>query len=202
MRFFELVPDPGTLTVDLGTGEGRFGRDLVTRGHRVVAFDASPTMVRAVRGHTDPLPVALADAAALPLADAAADLVVAFMCLHDLDDLGGVITEAGRVLEPGGRLCAAIVHPLNSAGTFEQDGGGAFVIDGSYFEPRRYCDEVHQHGLAMAFNGEHRPLQHYVDAFAAAGFVIEALTEVGNDDPASRWSRIPLFCHLRARRER
>jgi ubiquinone/menaquinone biosynthesis C-methylase UbiE len=60
--------------------------------------------------------VRLADAAALPLDDASADLAIAFMSLHDIDAMSAAVREIARVLEPGGRLCLASVHPINSAG--------------------------------------------------------------------------------------
>jgi ubiquinone/menaquinone biosynthesis C-methylase UbiE len=47
------------------------------------------------------------------------------MVLHDVDDLDGAVREAARVLEPGGRLCLAIVHPMNSAGRFEGEAADA-----------------------------------------------------------------------------
>jgi len=46
-----------------------------------------------------------ADAAALPVEDGASDLVVSFMVLMNVDDMEGVVREAARVLEPGGRFC-------------------------------------------------------------------------------------------------
>ncbi len=65
------------------------------------------------------LPALLADAAALPFRDAAFDLVVAYMCLHDMDRMPQAVAEAARVLERGGRLGAVIPHPVNSAGEFQ-----------------------------------------------------------------------------------
>lgn len=44
--------------------------------------------------------------------DAAADLVVSFMVLQDVDDLDGTLAETGRVFEPGGHLCFSVLHPL------------------------------------------------------------------------------------------
>src|SRR4051794_40591712 len=85
-QFLDLVPPAGRLTVDVGCGEGRLARDLRARGHTVVAVDASPTLVALAREAEPAMDVRLADAAALPLADGAADLVVAFMSLHDMDD--------------------------------------------------------------------------------------------------------------------
>jgi SAM-dependent methyltransferase len=44
--FFDaIVPEPGRRTLEVGCGEGRVARDLADRGHRVVAVDASPTLV-------------------------------------------------------------------------------------------------------------------------------------------------------------
>ena len=99
-EFLRLVPAPGRLTVDVGCGEGRLGRVLATSGHRVVGFDASPTGVRAAATHPEGHPVAVADAVRLPLPDDAADVVIAFMSLHDFDDLRAAVAEVARVLSP------------------------------------------------------------------------------------------------------
>lgn len=202
-RFLELVPPPGRLTVDLGAGEGRLGRDLAALGHRIVAVDASPTLARASASHGRPLPAIVADAAATPLQCGCADLVVAFMSLQDVDDLTSAVREAARVLSVGGQLCLAIVHPLNSAGRFEgerDDAGAPFVIRGSYLDTFRYHDDVDRDGLAMSFHSQHRPLQTYSLALENAGLVIESIREVTVSETDDRWARIPLFLHVRARR--
>jgi SAM-dependent methyltransferase len=202
-RFLQLVPPPGRLTIDLGAGEGRLGRDLTALGHRVVALDASVTLARACRSHARPLPFVVGDAAAPPLRAGCADLIVAFMSLHDVDDLSAAVTEIGRLLAAGGCLCMTIVHPLNSAGRFEgdrEDHRAPFVIRGSYLEAFRYHDEVERDGLLMSFHSEHRPLETYCLALEKAGLVIEAAREVTVDDPEDRWARIPMFLNLRARR--
>src|SRR5919108_881746 len=82
-QFLELLPPPGRRTLDLGCGEGRLARDLKALGHEVVGLDASPTLVAAAREADPELEVHVADAARLPFADAAFDLVVAFMSLQD-----------------------------------------------------------------------------------------------------------------------
>jgi SAM-dependent methyltransferase len=48
-----------------------------------------------------------------------ADMAIAFKSLHDIDAMPAAVREIARVFEPGGRLCLAIVHPINSAGRFE-----------------------------------------------------------------------------------
>ena len=118
-QFLRLLPPPGRQTLDIGCGEGRLARDLKELGHRIVGIDSSPSLVAAAREFDPSMDVRLADAAALPLDDACADLAVAFMSLQDIDGMPAAIQEAARVLEPGGRFCLAIVHPINSAGSFE-----------------------------------------------------------------------------------
>jgi SAM-dependent methyltransferase len=203
--FFAVVPPPGRLTLDVGCGEGRVARDLAARGHRVRGVDGSETLVALARAASPEIDFAVADAAALPFAAGEADLVVAHMSLQDVDDLDGAVREAARVLEPGGRLCAAIVHPLNSAGVFTSHGGASpFVIEGSYLEPRRYEEVMERDGLTMTFASEHRTLEAYSRALEAAGFAIEMIREpavpegVWPAERVARWRRVPMFLYLRA----
>jgi SAM-dependent methyltransferase len=203
--FVELLPPPGRRTLDLGCGEGRVARDLVAAGHTVVGIDAAPAMVEAARGAEPAFEVHLADAASLPFEDGAFDLVVAFMSLQDVDDMEGAIRESARVLEPGGRLCLAIVHPINSAGSFDGlDAESPFTIDGSYLDRSYYRDDIRRGGLEIAFVSEHRPLQAYTEALTDAGLLIERLREPPVPEEAvavarnRRWQRLPLFLHLRA----
>lgn len=202
----ELLPPPGRRTLDLGCGEGRLGRVLQSLGHLVVGIDASVTMVRLASTHESPELSVVADAAELPFPDDTFDLVVAYMMLHDIDRMPEAVTEIARVLEPGGRLCAAIVHPLNSAGSFQgREASAPFVISGSYLEPAPVHTVVDRGGIQMTFHSEHRPLEAYSRALEAAGMRIDAIREVGSPselvarDPAEhRWTRVPLFLHIRA----
>ena len=206
-QFLRLLPPPGRVTVDIGCGEGRLARDLKQLGHRIVAIDSSPSFVAAARESDPAMDVRLADAAALPLEDASADLTVAFMSLQDVDEMPRAIREAARVLQPGGRLCLAIVHPLNSAGQFEQSTPDArFIIKADYLRAFHYADAVERDGLMMTFHSEHRPVEAYFMALEQAGLLVEALREpsvpehVLDSAAERRWQRLPLFLHLRALR--
>jgi ubiquinone/menaquinone biosynthesis C-methylase UbiE len=207
--FFSLLPPAGSLTLDIGCGEGRVARDLKAQGHNVIALDIAPTMVELARAADPAMTVLLADAARLPFEDESADLAVAFMSLHDVDDMPAAVREIGRVLRPKGALCMAVVHPINSAGDFEsQEPDAAYVIRGSYFEPRQYRDAIERNGLPMTFNSRHWPLQAYSEALERAGLVIEAIREVPVDDASvreralrARWRQLPLFLDLRARKQ-
>jgi SAM-dependent methyltransferase len=199
-----LLPPAGRRTLDLACGEGRISRLLQSLGHRVVGIDASPAMARLTAGQHSP--VLVGDAARLPLADEAVDLVVAYMCLHDIDDMPAAVAEASRVLEPSGRLCLAIPHPVSTAGAFTgREPGAPFLISGSYLDPAPLRWVTERGGIKMTFHSEHRPIEAYTRALEAAGLLTQALREVrapegsvASDPAARRWQRIPIFLHLRA----
>jgi SAM-dependent methyltransferase/predicted kinase len=194
--FFPLLPAPGRLTLDLGCGEGRVSRDLIAARHHVIGMDGSPRMARAARTAAADIPVAVADAARLPFGDGSFDLVVAYMTLHDFDDLNSSAMEIARVLEDGGTLCAGVVHPLNSAGEFSSgDDEAPFVIRGSYAEPSFYVDHVERGGLEMTFASRHHPLEEYFNALSQAGLAVETLREIYTE---GHWSRVPMFLFIRA----
>src|SRR5919201_12393 len=120
-------------------------------------------------------------------------------------DLGCGEGRLSRDLEPGGRLCIAIVHPINSAGEFRGgDPGSPFVIAASYLDRSYYADDIARDGLEITFVSAHRPLQAYTDAITGAGLLIDRLREPSVPDEAivtprnRRWQRLSLFLHLRA----
>ncbi len=204
--FRDLLPAPGRATLDVACGEGRLARQLQSLGHRVTGIDASPAMVQFAGGHASAGPVMLADATGLPFRDGAFDLAVAYMCLHDIDDMPHSVAEIARVLDRSGRLCAAIPHPISTAGSFQgRDIGAPFVISGSYMQAAPLRMVVYRGGIRLTFHSEHRPLASYTRALEAGGLLIEAIREVRpprhlaeRDPAAGRWQRIPLFLHLRA----
>ena len=155
-------------------------------------------MVVAAATHPDAGPVLRASGSELPIASGAVDLVVAFMSPQDMDDPASFMIEAARVLDPGGRLHLAIVHPINSGGSFESTNDELrFVLPGSYFDVRRRADPVERDGLSMRFVSEHRPLEQYSRWLERAGFVIERLRELPEPDDR-KWANMPLFAHVTA----
>jgi SAM-dependent methyltransferase len=103
------VREGGTV-VDCPCGAGPALRAVPRgRGLRYVAVDLSPSMLRRAREHVarrDAEGVELVEAGAtrLPLQSGSADLFLSFWGLHCFDDPGAALTEAARVLAPGGRL--------------------------------------------------------------------------------------------------
>ena len=201
-----IVPPPGRQTLEIGCGEGRVTRDLSARGHHVAAIDKSPTLVRYATEADPGGRYEVADAAALPFSAAAFDLVVAYNSLMDIADMPGAVREAARVLDPAGRFCISVTHPLNDAGLFESTEPDApFVIRGSYFGRRPFEGHFERDGLRMTFRGWMYALEDYARALEAAGFVVERVREPAATDAAvdkqpgyRRWQRLPLFLQLRA----
>ena len=183
--FLERLPPPGRATLEIGCGEGRFGLELVALGHRLTGVDASPTLAALARYSFE---VVEADATALPFDDASFDLVVAFMSLMDIDDMAHAVREGARVLEPGGRFSASIVHPILSAGD-----GEPFAISRSYLDVHRYSERMVT-SPHVEFESWHRPLAAYTRAFEDAGLLIDSLRELqGRNRP-----HLPISLHLHA----
>jgi ubiquinone/menaquinone biosynthesis C-methylase UbiE len=105
-----LVPDDGAASLlDIGTGTGRVLELLAPRVRLALGVDASKAMLALARARLaqpglDHCTVRLADMYRLPLGDGAFDIAILQMVLHYAEDPAGAVTEAARVLRPGGRL--------------------------------------------------------------------------------------------------
>lgn len=179
-EMLRLVGDVrGRHVLDAGCGSGPLTAALRDRGAVVTGFDGSPAMIDLARRRLgDGVPLHVADLARpLPFPDGAFDDVVASLVLHYLEDWVAPLTEVRRVLRPGGRLILSVNHPTVRVVTHP---------DEDYFATSRYTEEFVFAGVAGALTMWHRPLHAMVDAFTAAGFGIEALSE---PPPASETPR-------------
>jgi ubiquinone/menaquinone biosynthesis C-methylase UbiE len=94
--------DPASPVMDVGIGTGVVALGLRELGFTVVGVDLSPAMAQRARRRLGPV-VAVADAAQLPVADAAIQQVVSVWLLHLVADRAAVLAEVARALRPGGR---------------------------------------------------------------------------------------------------
>lgn len=114
--FFDILPEVAGLSgLDIGCGEGHNTRLLAKRGTHLIAIDISDVFIQYAKKLEGKEPLGIeykvASAVDLPFEDAAFDFAVAFMSLMDIPETDLVLSEAYRVLKPGGFLQFSIEHP-------------------------------------------------------------------------------------------
>jgi len=95
---------PGGTGVDVGCGHGRAVADLVERGIPAIGVDASQVIVDAAQRRFPAHRFTVADATDLPFASGTLQWYRAERLYQHLSDPAAAITEAKRVLAPGGRI--------------------------------------------------------------------------------------------------
>ena len=108
----------GAVAIDVGCGTGRALpplREAVGPDGSVIAVDLTPEMLAAARPKSSAAGAAviLADARALPFADASADAIFAAGLVNHLPDTEAGLRELARVVRPGGLL--VLFHPSGRA---------------------------------------------------------------------------------------
>jgi SAM-dependent methyltransferase len=159
----------GLDVLDAGAAAGEHSAWLIANGARVVALDASETMVDLARARLgEEARVIVADLAQpLPLGGGTFDLVLSSLTLHYLADWLAPLREFARILRPGGRLVLSTHHPT---ATLEPGD--------DYFDVRPVDDAFSDYAPEnVPVRYYHRPLEKIVDDVVAAGFVVRALRE-------------------------
>lgn len=113
IRFVRALPPAGD-ALDLGAGDGRLTREL--RADRLTIADVSAVALdRARRRLPAARAVELSPDGPLPLSDARFDLVLSAETIEHVRDIQRFLSEARRVLRPGGIL--ALTTPAHGRGT-------------------------------------------------------------------------------------
>ena len=115
--FERLALSEGERVLELGCGTGNVWRENAERVPKGVALtltDLSPGMLGEARARLTGLPLSLeqcvADAQALPFAEASFDVVIANHMLYHVPDRVRALGEVRRVLRRGGRFVAGTNH--------------------------------------------------------------------------------------------
>lgn len=177
-----IGPCAGLRVLDAGCGEGYLARKLAAMGADVVGVDASESLIDAARGiPSDPegsVSFTHASVEALPLEDAAFDLVVCNHLFSHLQDPAYAIREFSRVLKSGGRLIVLTLHPCFYIENAEH-GALTSVPAARYFAGRGIDQRFLVDGLESPsmITSWLRPLEYYAGTLRDAGFVIADLRE-------------------------
>ena len=194
--------------LDVGCGDGQVSRLAAKLGAEVVGIDPTWNCVRVAgeRGSN----VARAGAAALPFADASFDAVVACLVFEHIRDVDQAIAEVARVLQPGGRFCFFLNHPLlqtpNSGWIDDQflDPPEQYWRIGEYLVENETIEEVEKNVFIPFI---HRPLSRYVNTLSDNGLLLERMEEpapppgfLAKAEEYAAASTIPRLLYLRTRK--
>ena len=206
----------GLDVIDFGCGEGTNTRRFAKMGARMTGIDISERMIDHARKteEVEPLGVQYAVSSYSQHSgfdDQSFDGVVSTMALMDGPDFDAAMTEAFRLLRPGGFIAFSILHPcflipgvrwstnlgddeigLGKARYFER----ASFVENWKFGCRPPQEEV-EHFSVPRFP---RTMSDYINAIAKAGFCIKEISEPQPSDEAcdivprlSRWRDLVAF---------
>lgn len=99
---------PGMKSLDLCCGHGNVASELVKAGAEVTGLDFSPVMLDMARAAVPDAQFVEGDAMALGFDDATFDAVTIGFGMPHVPDPPKVVSEARRVLRPGGRLAFSV----------------------------------------------------------------------------------------------
>jgi SAM-dependent methyltransferase len=109
------APGPGERVLDLGCGTGNAALEAAQRGAAVTGIDPAPRLLEVAREQATALNLDIGfrtgDAAAIPVADGSADVLVSVFGVIFAPDASSAAVEMARVLTPQGRLALSAWLP-------------------------------------------------------------------------------------------
>jgi len=186
----------GDRILDIACGEGRIAAAMTDLGAQVSGVDASPGLIDAAKARKLPRSLfAVGDARQLgKLPDEFKaepfDAAVCIMSLMNINPISDVLEGTSKLLKPGGRFVAVILHPA-----FRSPGISSWGWEGTKASKQRQYrrvdayltsatepiimnpGEVASGKKAVQTFTYHRPLESYIKAFAKAGLIIDDLEE-------------------------
>ena len=214
-----LQPRRGEHILDVGGGQGVLAPYLAEAGASVTVVDASGRLVAAAKRRHTRLPAAqflVGDArrlhAVAGLEPGGYDAAVFMLSIQDMDPLHDVVSGVDWALGSHGRVVLLMTHPA-----FRQPRHSGWGFDeGRKLTYRRIDAYLAEMAVPMKSLGGgvptrsfHRPISAYINAFADAGFAVDAMLEIPDLPPDRRPGKaargdaranaeIPIFLGLRA----
>ncbi len=182
--------------LDVGCGEGRFCRIMQRAGIRTTGIDPTAALLARAKAMDPDGDYRLGRAETMDV-DADFDLVVSYLSLIDMPDLGAAIAKMVAALRPGGTLLIANLTSFNTAGqpdgwTRDGEGVARFAID-------HYMDErpIWLSWRGIRIQNWHRPLSTYMTLLLDHGLLLRLFVEPepkgGELEKIASHRRVPYF---------
>jgi 2-polyprenyl-3-methyl-5-hydroxy-6-metoxy-1,4-benzoquinol methylase len=185
---------PGERILDAACGNGLTSRRLAALGAEVVAFDFSANLIAHARQRTTEhagrityhVLDATDEAALLALGEGQFDAALCQMALFDIAEIDPLMRALPRLLKPGGRFVASLIHPcfnnpyMTHVAEMEDRDGELVTVYSAKISG--YMTPGVSRGAAIGGQPKpqlyfHRPLQAVLRAGFDAGFVLDGLEE-------------------------
>lgn len=167
-------------SLEIGCGTGTHAARVGSLGWSPVGIDLSSGMLRHARTR---LPITRADGEVLPFGDASFSSVVSVMIHTDVSDYSAVLSEAWRVLVPGGRFIHIGVHPCFCGGFADRADPDGIAIRPGYLDTHWTKQSWTDKGLRDKVGATHVPLPTLLRSFVDSGFVLDGFREGGEPTP-------------------
>lgn len=190
-----LGPVRGKDVLEIGCGAAQCSRWLVTQGAYAVGLDLAHRQLQHSRRIDEEtgfvVPAVDGTATHLPFATDSFDIAFsAFGGLQFVADADRAISEAARVLRPGGRLAFSITHPTRWMFPDDPTEAGLLASQ-SYFDRTPYV-EVNDETDLVSYVEHHRTIGDWVRLLATHGFRLLDIAEPqwpeGHDRVWGGWS--------------
>jgi len=224
--FLDILPDINGLEgLDIGCGEGHNTRLLARREARMTGIDVSERFIEHARAEEERetmwISYRVADAVDLPYPAKTFDFATAFMSMMDIPEVERAISEAYRVLKPGGFFQLSISHPCFDTPhrkKLRDEQGKAYAFEiGGYFHGLDGEVEEWTYGALPLEQQEQvrkfkvprftRTISAWLNLLIDAGFTLERFAEPRpSDDVVSEHPNLqaaqvfPYFLIVRARK--
>lgn len=166
--------------LDLACGTGIYGQAVSALSWTPFGIDMSAGQLRHARRR---MPVAVAEATALPLRAGTLAAVAAVLCHTDINDYARTCQAASRALQPGGILAHVGVHPCFVGRFADRTGSPQITITPGYWERDRGFEGPGWSGVRTRVGARHVPLGELLETFIRAGLTIERVIEAGDPTP-------------------
>ena len=173
-----LGPGPGRC-LELGCGGGVQLTALVEAGWFAAGIDVSSDQLHVAKQRRGARCLVQGDARITPFRGACFDAVVGAFIHTDVDDWSGVLSEAARLVRPGGRVVYIGTHPCFIGPFSRYPGAEPPRLHAGY---RRTARTYTGPGLRRRVGVQHVPLDAFLNAFFQAGLRIDHVEEPGPEE--------------------